>query len=115
MVAAISVRGGASMSAWLGNHGSRYIGNIILSDDSHSAGSVRPADDVVLPDHCRYEVGVEVVAQERVRQAAGQDVLLRRPVLTSQGEARCRACPDERNIDQVLNASPDSRVNERAV
>jgi len=52
-----------------------------------------PRDDAVVADQSGHEVGVEVVPQEGVLQAARADVLFGVPVVAGQGEGRFRGCP----------------------
>jgi len=84
-------------------------------DPGETAVARGSADDSVLAGQVPHDVEVEVVAQERERQAARAEVLLGRVVVPREGERRVRSRAEERGVDDVLDPRGRGGVDERQV
>src|SRR4051794_31046338 len=101
--------------ALAGQHRGRHVGDVVARDRRDAALVGGAADHALGRAQQRDEVHVEVVAEERVRDARLLDVLLRVEVVAAERERRVGSGGDERRVDDPLHAGGDRGVDGRAV
>src|SRR5215204_6286750 len=103
------------MGGRIEENGGGGVGDVVLRDRGNSALSGRAADDTVLTDQSRHEVGVEVVTQECERHAGGADVLFGGVVVACEREGGLRCGAVEGDVNQMFDPRLCRSVDEPRV